>query len=265
MTTTLTDAPETMDKSSAGVHMIRAEIDLNAFQRWAGSRQMIRRNVFDEGFAMHCLLAEMFGELAPKPFRLIAPERQGITRGILYGYCRWDADAMREASHMFSDPLQATALPSHSIQTKRMPTEWTLGHRLGFETLVRPVARRARKSARPDAEVDVFQREALLHPPRGMDGDMDRSREDVYSDWLSAQLWRHGCAELESAALRTHQRTLAVRSLRGRPVEGPSALMRGVLRISDPEKFNSLIERGVGRHRAYGYGMLLLRPPGQAL
>ena len=259
--TTLTAVPETAGKPLAGVHMIRADIDLNAFQRWAGSRQMMRRNVFDEGFAMHCLLAEMFGELAPKPFRLIAPERQGVTRGTLYGYCRWDADAMGEASQMFSDPLQETVLPPDGIQTKRMPTQWAAGHRLGFETLVRPVARRARKSARPDAEVDVFQREAMLHPPGGM----DRSREEVYADWLSDQLWRHGRAELESAALQTFRRTRAVRSLRGRPVEGPSALMRGTLRIGDTDKFNLLIERGVGRHRAYGYGMLLLRPPGPAL
>lgn len=263
--TTLTAAPETAGKPLAGIHMIRADIDLSAFQRWAGSRQMIRRKVFDEGFAMHCLLAEMFGELAPKPFRLIAPERQGVTRGTLYGYCRWDGDAMREASQMFSDPLQETVLPPDGIQAKRMPTEWAAGHRLGFETLVRPVARRARKSARPDAEVDVFQREAMLHQPRGMDDDMDHSREEVYTDWLSKQLRRHGCVELESASLQTFRRTRAVRSLRGRPVEGPSALMRGVLRVNDAEAFSRLIERGVGRHRAYGYGMLLLRPPGPAL
>ena len=109
--------------------------------------------------------------------------------------------------------------------------------------------------------MDVFQREAMPHPRDGM----ERSREDVYTDWLSDQLWRHGCAELESASLQTFQRTRAVRSLQGRPVEGPSALMRGVLRVNDAEAFSRLIERGVGRHRAYGYGMLLLRPPRPAL
>ena len=258
--TTLTAAPEATKNHHADIHMVRADIDLNAFQRWAGSRQLIRRDVFDEGFAMHCLLTETFGELAPKPFRLIAPERRGVTRGTLYGYCQWEANAMREASEQFADPLQATALPSGSIQTKRMPVDWTPGHRLGFEILVRPVARGARKSVRRGAETDVFQREAMLHPLN----QMDRSREQVYSDWLSDQLQRHGRAELESATLQSFRRTRAVRSLRGQPIEGPSALMRGVLRITDPETFNRLIERGVGRHRAYGYGMLLLRPPGPA-
>ena len=36
--------------------------------------------------------------------------------------------------------------------------------------------------------------------------------------------------------------------------------MRGILAITDPTAFADLLARGVGRHRAYGYGMLLLRP-----
>ena len=64
--TTLTAAPEATDEPCADILMVRADIDLNAFQRWAGSRQLIRRDVFDEGFAMHCLLTETFGELAPQ-------------------------------------------------------------------------------------------------------------------------------------------------------------------------------------------------------
>ena len=36
--------------------------------------------------------------------------------------------------------------------------------------------------------------------------------------------------------------------------------MRGILTITDAAAFSNLLARGVGRHRAYGYGMLLLRP-----
>ena len=61
------------------LQMIRAEIDLPSFHRWAGSRRMISRNVFDEGYAMHCLLTESFGERAPKPFRMMTP--RGRARG----------------------------------------------------------------------------------------------------------------------------------------------------------------------------------------
>jgi len=31
--------------------------------------------------------------------------------------------------------------------------------------------------------------------------------------------------------------------------------------VRDPTGFAALLARGVGRHRAFGFGMLLLRPP----
>ena len=35
--------------------------------------------------------------------------------------------------------------------------------------------------------------------------------------------------------------------------------------IRDPLAFGRLIRNGIGRHKAYGYGMLLLRPPDRTL
>ena len=49
------------------------------------------------------------------------------------------------------------------------------------------------------------------------------------------------------------------RSHRG--VERPDALFTGEITVADPEAFCRLLARGVGRHRAFGFGMLLLRPP----
>ncbi|MCY4060014.1 MAG: type I-E CRISPR-associated protein Cas6/Cse3/CasE [Gammaproteobacteria bacterium] len=37
--------------------------------------------------------------------------------------------------------------------------------------------------------------------------------------------------------------------------------MHGVLVVRESDAFAQLVRRGVGRHRAYGYGMMLLRPP----
>jgi CRISPR system Cascade subunit CasE len=93
---------------------------------------------------------------------------------------------------------------------------------------------------------------------------MPRSREEVYTDWLSRQLDGRGGAALESATLQSFQRTRAVRKRGNRYSEGPDALMRGVLTVTDGKAFAELLARGVGRHRAYGYGMLLLRPAGPA-
>lgn len=240
------------------LQMIRAELDLRAFHRWAGSRRMISRNAFDEGYAMHCLLAECFGDRAPKPFRIITPRGRGSREGVFYGYGPAGADALQEASTMYADPLQCSALPVDGLQSKPMPVNWTPGRRLGFELLVRPTIRRSKRAAsHPGTEWDAFLWEAIKHPP----GEMKRSREDVYADWLREQFRRRGGAQLVEASLKSFQRTRIIRRRGARPIEGPDALMSGILTVTDGEEFARLLAKGIGRHRAYGYGMLLLRPP----
>lgn len=248
----------TVQESSAvtaqQLQMIRGSVDMRSFQSWAGSRQLMGRQTFDEGYAMHCFLAGVFGALAPQPFRLIVP--RGSRRGVFYGYGCTDVEALREAAVQFADPLQARVLPGSSLDGKLMPARWKAGTRLGFEVLTRPTVRRARGGKNPGGEVDAFQREAERYAP----GAMPRSREEVYADWLSDQFERHGGAELESAILASFQRTRSMRALRRRAFEGPAALLRGTLTVTDSDGFSRLLGRGVGRHRSYGYGMLLLRP-----
>ena len=236
------------------LQMVRAEISVRDFQRWMGIRRLQ-----DPDHGMHCLLTECFGkDLAPRPFRMIMP--RGGSRGCLYGYGRAEADVLREAADIYADPLQCRALPTASIDSKPMPPEWQVGKRLGFEVRVRPIVRRTDKAdCRPGKEWDAFQLEAVQYPKR----DMPRSREEVYTDWLTQQFAARGGAALESATLHSFQRTRAFRKRQSRYSEGPDALIRGVLTITDGEAFGSLLDRGVGRHRAYGYGMLLLRPAGQ--
>ena len=253
MTTTSTSArPET--RATRSVHMIRAELDVNAFHRWAGSRGLISRNAFDEGFAMHCLLVESFGELAPKPFRVIIP-RDRRRNGVLYGYCQSDVDALREAAAAYADPLQGKILPATRIDSKAMPSSWERGRRLGFEVLVRPIVRPAKGDRRAGKEIDAFQREACRYPKGGM----ERTRENVYTDWLADRLDGRG-AQLNGARLTSFQRVRTVRKLRTHATEGPRAVMQGTLTVTDPHGFQCLVAHGIGRHKAYGYGMLLLRP-----
>ena len=106
---------------------------------------------------------------------------------------------------------------------------------------------------------------------------------DVYRDWLR-RLLREGGAELLDAGLSGFRLTTLVRRSHASPngrtgtAEGPpkrlpalrartaarrpDATLEGILQVTDPERFQGLLARGVGRHRAFGFGMLLLRPAG---
>ena len=261
-------------RATDALHMIRAEIDALQLRRWMGSRRLA-----DDDHALHCLLKECFGDIAPKPFRLMLP-RDG-RRGALYGYARADAEELRGAASLFACPLQEKVLPPERLNSKPMPSAWQAGRRLGFEVRVRPIVRLQRDlvrvpegklrlfrqdkrngerefKPRPGVECDAFQYEAIMYPKGGM----KRSREEVYRDWLQKRFEQKGGAtlDMDSVKLVSFRRTRAVRKLRGRHSEGPDALMRGELEITDGEKFGELLASGIGRHKAYGYGMLLLRP-----
>jgi CRISPR system Cascade subunit CasE len=58
--------------------------------------------------------------------------------------------------------------------------------------------------------------------------------------------------------LTRFQRLRAARE--GFSPEGPDAILQGDLILNDPERFQMMLAQGVGRHKAYGFGMLLLRP-----
>lgn len=236
--------------AAATLQMIRADVSVRDFQRWAGVKRLQ-----DQDHAMHCLLTECFGDIAPKPFRLIIP--RSASKGVLYGYGNADEDALRQSAGIFADPLQYHIIPAASLRSKAMPSEWRAGNRLGFEVRVRPVMRRTRNAdCRTGREWDAFQLAAMRYPR----GEMPHSREEIYTEWLRSQFHIRGGAHLDSATLVSFQRTRAVRRVGARYSEGPDAIMRGILTITDPAAFTKLLVQGIGRHRTYGYGMLLLRP-----
>lgn len=256
------------------LHLIRLPVDLGRLARAAGDRGWTRgrAETFDEGAALHHLLGETFGPGALQPFRLLVPPRAGT--GSLYAYASEPASRLAETAAAVGAPEAVAALPPDRLEGKPMPASWREGQRLGFDLRIRPVVRLDaevpppgdRRGARAHgfrkgSEVDAFLAFALReHPDRrdGMTAEA-RTREDVYVSWLGARL--NPAADVEEAHLVRFRRTLAARG--GGAKEGPDATLHGVLSITDPEAFADRLARGVGRHKAYGYGMLLLRPPGR--
>ena len=249
------------------LHLVRVPVGVSALARWAGERGWVpgRRAAFDEGRALHHLLNEMFGPGALRPFRLLVPPRR--VEGNLYGYSARDAGALGAEARNHALPDHLDVLSPDRLQSKPVPGSWRAGQRLGFDLRARPVRRVAKPLGEPPneigkgREIDAFLLEALRDRPRVRDG-MERegrSREAVYLDWLEHRL--APAAELDRAASRLARfRRARVARGKGGP-EGPDATVHGALTVTDPAAFSRLLAKGVGRHCAYGYGMLLLRPP----
>lgn len=253
------------------LHLIRARIATNALTRWAGERGWTgtRVGTFDQGKALHHLVDEMFGPSALRPFRLLVPQRR--SEGNLYAYSALDAAALRRTADIQAKPDHLLVLPLPRLASKLMPSDWDVGQRVGFNVRVRPVRRIGRPietqsgTIPAGSELDAFLLEAIRCHPDERHGmrKSERSREVVYLDWLSNKLC--DAARLDKKASRVVQfrRTVASRGTTG--VEGPDAVVHGTLTIENRGQFGELLRHGVGRHRAFGYGMILLTAPSRPL
>jgi CRISPR system Cascade subunit CasE len=224
----------------------------------ARRRDLLKQNL-DAGYLVHCQLLELLGKRAPSTFAIASDK--GEFWHIL-GYCGDDQQALKEYADTYADPLIHASVDWTTLATKAMPREWPLGKTLSFEVRICPVIRKSQSGEfnRKGAEVDAF-----LAKCRKVGPDVGVDREQVYREWLELQFVRHGGATLRSANIASFQVLSLTRRTQGefrksQLIERPDALMRGELEITDSMAFNRLLQRGLGRHRAFGYGMLLLKP-----
>ncbi|PUE56513.1 type I-E CRISPR-associated protein Cas6/Cse3/CasE [Limnohabitans curvus] len=237
---------------SEDFHLIHLRPKLDRLLPWAQRQGLIPdRGQGDLGYAFHAVLRAAFADLAPQPFSF----RSG--QGLL-AYTK-QAEAIRLAVAMttpeVADMLGLDATPqSPGLLIRPFPTSWKAGQLLSFEVRVRPVVRKE------DKELDAFLSAAQRMP------DAVLSREAVYADWLKRQF--EDVADLHEVRMTEFSLSAVVRSAAPqaegarpkRPVQGPDAVFTGVLRVRDSAAFAALVARGIGRHRAFGFGMLLLKP-----
>lgn len=234
------------------LHLVHMPVAPRSFALWAGGRGFGPRGTQDDGAALHALLSALFGKGVLQPFRLFDPGRGDWS---LYAYADRDAAALLDTARMVAPPDMLDAVAWGRLRARPMP-EARVGQRLGFDLRLRPV-RRLTDGPRV-RERDAFVAGAMrdhADDPEGM-VEAGRSREAVYCTWLAERL---PGATLEAARLTRFQRLRVLRE--GRAIEGPDATMQGTLTVADPTEFARGLAQGIGRHRAYGYGMLLLRPP----
>lgn len=242
------------------LHLLRFDPDPRAVALWFHAEQLAPRDQDDDGYAWHALLTAVFGRaLAPKPFRVMA--RRGRPPHLL-AYAAHDGATLSAHAAQFADPRAHAALGADAIAAKPMPA-MPAGRRLGFNLRVRPTVRRDRDGdRRKAAELDAAV--AALGPAPHEAA----ARAEVYRGWIRAKLAEAG-AKVERLGLdgvigddaprRTRPDPAGHRPLRRVP--GHSVTATGTLVVENAEHFASALARGIGRHRAFGYGMLLLSPP----
>lgn len=267
------------------LHLVRIPLNLRALSAFAVAS---RASDDDGGYALHLALRCRFGKAGPQPFRYFPEHRAGPH---LLGYLA-DAEAFGDAGALpATDPLLAPVFGEPAVQA--MPATFRSGQRFRFEARVRPVVRyggrvREERRARAGAwlnkagEVDAFLAACEKAGPLA-DGNPPVDREAVYVDWLAARLGAAASFVPGEVEMRLLRRATSRRRVHAKPqsadpnpcgeqaraklgfrqTEGPDAVLAGSLTVGDADAFAALLARGVGRHAAFGFGMLLLSPPGR--
>lgn len=237
------------------LHMVEIRPDLGALYRFLGHQRLAEAHRDEDlGYGMHSWLAAALGHDAPKPWRFWT-DRKGPIR--LLGYSRLEAAALRTRLTQRATPSTLAVVPDteQDIDSRPLP-HWQEGRRLAFELRCCPVAR----AARSGVEKDVFLMQLQTETP-------SLPRTAVYGDWVEAKLEQTGAVRVRQLTIngfklvrqmRRSTNTDGIR--RSHVLVRPQVLVQGELTVLDPERFATLLAQGVGRHRAFGYGMLLLRP-----
>lgn len=213
-------------------NLIHIPMNGRAFARWSEGR-----GLRDSESAGHAFVTGMFGRQALQPYRIFESDASWS----IYGYSSQNADSLRQTAEITATPDMLEVLDLANLRHKAMPLI-AAGTRVGFDVRFRPTRRSK------FGEHDAFLADLERNP--------NVDRETSYINWFAERL--AGAAEIETFRLT---RSSLVRTMRKRQmVAAPDATAQGTVKVSDAEAFLTTLSRGVGRHLAFGMGMLLLRP-----
>lgn len=239
------------------LHMIRMWLESRRLFELSKALRLPQRDV-DEGYLVHCLLGELFGAQAPAPFTIDGRTGRHLR---LLAYSELSGDALRAAAGL-AEPSWHAAMDWERWASKPMPETFPVGMRMGFSLRACPVVRMASDGPRwrKGSEVDAFLARCWK-----VSDDTPVERQTVYAEWLAGHLERQGGARLTAPPTMEHfqlsrmVRRKGSKQRKAKTIKRPDVTLRGHIEVTDSEVFQALLRRGVGRHRAFGFGMLCVR------
>lgn len=220
----------------------------------------------DTGYLVHCALGELFQQNAPSPYWI---EDEGREVRVL-AYSELAMAQLHELASAYASPTVYQTVQWSRSHSKPMPSVFPAGTRLGFEVRAAPTVRlgsaisvAGRPPLKKGAEVDVFLARQLRQPEEQLE------REPIYESWLTDRLDATESLDVDAIKMKRFmlskmlRRSKHVSEKTGRrkahTITLPDVTFEGALTVKSDEQFRKLLAQGLGRHKAFGFGMIKLR------
>jgi len=228
------------------MHLIQLPLDITKAVRHL-AQFMGSRALEDDGLVIKTALTEVLGGPIIRPWA--THSRRGPVLTIV-GYGDQSADAVNERRALALPSLQAAVGEALSVEMPQLDP----GTSYRFSVRLVPTVRVTPNGTRRHGERDAY---LVAADEVGPDGAL--TRDGVYRDYLARKLVG---AKVETCRLDGFRLVRSVRPKSdGQATKTmPEASLSGVLRVSDAEALSQCLRSGVGRQRAYGYGMVRLQP-----
>lgn len=143
------------------------------------------------------------------------------------------------------------------VQTKEFAPKLQTSQRLHFSARINPVIKRRDEDGRQ-------QRHDLVMDLKKNGDGTDRTQTELVQraaqTWLSTRAARNGFDLVESSVIGEAYRQWRFVGKGGRKISFSSIDCSGLLTVADTGKFEQALKRGIGPEKAFGCGLLLIRP-----
>lgn len=230
--------------------MVHIELKTPALVSWA---RVGKHSLADVEYLVHSAMRLSFGKSAPQPFEVF--DNGDKTLKVL-GYSDSSGEELKEEMVFCAEPLLMSVIPPETIHSKAMPSYWVKERTFGFRVRCCPISRRSEENGR------IIERDAFLAACERAPGEKI-DRESVYGEWLSDRIASFKGAEIidmqmKAFRLREFRRRDEKRKIQH--MTRPEVIFDGILKVVESSGFASMLKDGIGRHKAFGFGAILLRP-----
>lgn len=231
------------------MYFLQTQLDLVAAVRHVQECGFSHTAARDETLVVKTVLTEATGGPALRPWRL---EARADRMAIVTAYSAFEPGDVERRRRLALPTLQAAV---GEIRGVAMPA-LSAGERFRFTIRTCPTLH-----VTPGrAGIRHGERDAYLHAVDLAGGELTRSREEVYADYLRERLPGAQLEQIQLVGLRVVRTTRKARADQWSIKAMPIADLAGVLHVIAAEAFAAALSQGIGRQRAFGCGMLRLEP-----